>query len=663
MKKRFYFLLIVTIFSTSEKNYAAVGEGISERGVISSASPHTIIPVGKYKYDQSGVGGIALGASLVGFVGVATTSSLFYFTTELLGFIGGELVTKSLEYAFTALLGQEPKNIIVGFIYSGNPNEPITNEDIIYLADYEFGPTIKIGKPIKVFTYPSEFDEQPSYLPPKLGKILYVHDTINIPGLGEYKTVAEASAKMGPQIPLLNENFNFHTVGVVSGYTISNGKLYMILTQFTVPRWIFRNLSNNLLMSFIPVDVSIRSNFPKIGSVVRVGGKSVRLKNIIKQDFGRFYKSECIYALVPSEFEIMKGQPVTNVPVETSIFYLLDTEYGTSIGFNFKENISNAPDFKLTNLSITPDESMVFGNNYTIETSISNNGDLAGSCTIRLYYYDVSFENLIGEIPVVDLIPGWQQEDALIWSFNQFNVVPGKPFYIYAIAEDPSKFEFVQTNNRIYTERVLASDNSFLEFSAYCPVTLKVSTSDGNYIDMYANQIPEAEYRLDDYNNDNRLDHRIYIPINTTGSYSIEVKPDSIADPTDKYTLTARENSQISVLADSVQIKDIPPAPYYYEPTEVNEINRIPSNYSLSQNYPNPFNPSTKISFTLPESSYLSLKIYNNLGELVKDVLIGEYKSGYYEVNVNFDGLPSGIYFYELRSNDFSETKQMIFLK
>lgn len=100
--------------------------------------------------------------------------------------------------------------------------------------------------------------------------------------------------------------------------------------------------------------------------------------------------------------------------------------------------------------------------------------------------------------------------------------------------------------------------------------------------------------------------------------------------------------------------------------TGVNNVNNsVPDNFILSQNYPNPFNPSTKISFTLPKNSNVSLKIYNASGKEVVNVINDRRDAGSYEIN--FDGgrygLASGTYFYTLKANNFSETKKMLLVK
>ena len=99
----------------------------------------------------------------------------------------------------------------------------------------------------------------------------------------------------------------------------------------------------------------------------------------------------------------------------------------------------------------------------------------------------------------------------------------------------------------------------------------------------------------------------------------------------------------------------------------------MPKDFSLDQNYPNPFNPSTTISYSIPASLFVTLKIYDVLGNEVVTLVNSEKPKGSYEVKFSTTGgsaaggdvynLPSGIYFYRLQAGSFVETKKMILLK
>jgi hypothetical protein len=97
--------------------------------------------------------------------------------------------------------------------------------------------------------------------------------------------------------------------------------------------------------------------------------------------------------------------------------------------------------------------------------------------------------------------------------------------------------------------------------------------------------------------------------------------------------------------------------------TNIDDQPNVPSEFQLSQNYPNPFNPSTKIKFSIPQSSNVDLKVYDILGNEIETLVNEEKPIGTYEVTWFAANLPSGVYFYQLRSGSFLETKKMLLIK
>jgi hypothetical protein len=88
-----------------------------------------------------------------------------------------------------------------------------------------------------------------------------------------------------------------------------------------------------------------------------------------------------------------------------------------------------------------------------------------------------------------------------------------------------------------------------------------------------------------------------------------------------------------------------------------------PGGFVLYRNYPNPFNPVTRIGFNLPVSGRAELSVYNLLGEKVAAIIDKHLSAGRHEFDFNASGLPSGIYFYLLRSGGYREVKKMILVK
>lgn len=98
-------------------------------------------------------------------------------------------------------------------------------------------------------------------------------------------------------------------------------------------------------------------------------------------------------------------------------------------------------------------------------------------------------------------------------------------------------------------------------------------------------------------------------------------------------------------------------------PTEINSLNQSADNFMLHQNYPNPFNPETKISYSLNKLSKVKLSIYDVLGNEVSVLVNKKQNSGNYYVEWNAVNYPSGIYFYRIETDGYTESKKMTLLK
>ena len=140
--------------------------------------------------------------------------------------------------------------------------------------------------------------------------------------------------------------------------------------------------------------------------------------------------------------------------------------------------------------------------------------------------------------------------------------------------------------------------------------------------------------------------------INLGGSYyRLDVSGNPIGGAITSLTLNENEGA---VLVPTSDVND--------------EKNPIPLSFELPQNYPNPFNPTTQINYQIPEDEYVSLEIYNVLGQKVKTLVNQNQTAGKHTIiwegkdNQNQE-LPSGIYFYRLKTKQNVETRKMVFLK
>ncbi|MCJ7555214.1 MAG: T9SS type A sorting domain-containing protein, partial [Ignavibacteriaceae bacterium] len=89
----------------------------------------------------------------------------------------------------------------------------------------------------------------------------------------------------------------------------------------------------------------------------------------------------------------------------------------------------------------------------------------------------------------------------------------------------------------------------------------------------------------------------------------------------------------------------------------------LPEEFELFQNYPNPFNNSSIIKYSVPQFSYIIIKVFDILGKEIETLVKEEKPAGTYEINWNAQNLPSGVYFYQIQAGSFIDTKKMILLK
>lgn len=145
--------------------------------------------------------------------------------------------------------------------------------------------------------------------------------------------------------------------------------------------------------------------------------------------------------------------------------------------------------------------------------------------------------------------------------------------------------------------------------------------------------------------------HQYLIPGLDAGTYEMTVTRQGYETETRQVVISAQNLTEDYTL-DTLNVIGITP---------INTI--VSKEFALKQNYPNPFNPVTNIEFNLPMQSFVTLKVYNVLGKEVVALVNGNYKAGVYRVDFNASGLASGIYFYSIQTESFTETRKMILVK
>jgi len=129
------------------------------------------------------------------------------------------------------------------------------------------------------------------------------------------------------------------------------------------------------------------------------------------------------------------------------------------------------------------------------------------------------------------------------------------------------------------------------------------------------------------------------------------------------YSFIDAGNNSVAEVSRSYRLKqiDIDGA---FEYSDIISIElEIAKEFKLAQNFPNPFNPSTSISYTLPNNGFVTLKVYNTIGEEVAVLINQNIEAGTHVVTFNASNLPTGAYFYRISAENYSDTKKMLLIK
>jgi len=282
--------------------------------------------------------------------------------------------------------------------------------------------------------------------------------------------------------------------------------------------------------------------------------------------------------------------------------------------------------------------------------SSPNTKDRSGNQTGIFIYYDT----LISEtatIKVYQAAANTEAEDEILEA-----TPPSKPMLFRPV-------EIANCNGTVGNPRIIWDNNLEPDMvrngltSSYKRYKIYRATSNNSTI------APLTYYYLDTYDDYTPNDTANYIDNNPYNGVLVGCGLGGNNNNTDywRYKIVAVDKyDDQSVMSDFVSIR----GNWISEPDNNNSNNVSPLTFSLSQNYPNPFNPSTEIKFDLPQNTFVTLRVYNAVGQVVAELVNNEYrKAGSYSVSFDGSKLASGIYFYSIEAGVYKEVKKMVLLK
>lgn len=199
------------------------------------------------------------------------------------------------------------------------------------------------------------------------------------------------------------------------------------------------------------------------------------------------------------------------------------------------------------------------------------------------------------------------------------------------------------------------SSKYFFSTILQTPTTLTATSSSSKnkltWIDNSANETGFAiERKNGDANSTNAFAAVETVPANTVTYTDQNVT----AGSTYTYRIRAVNNNSESNYSNTATVSTI---------TGVEKNKQIPTEFKLDQNYPNPFNPTTIISYSIPENSFVQLKIYDLLGNVITTLVSENQSAGIYKITFDGSNLTSGIYFYQLITPKYTSTKKLMLVK
>jgi len=286
------------------------------------------------------------------------------------------------------------------------------------------------------------------------------------------------------------------------------------------------------------------------------------------------------------------------------------------------------------------------------DTSIYTTKDLRFGCGQPFYYehlIDLSYENGSN---IIDVFWDWEWPLAVVEFKNPFN---GDILSRFEMFSDSTHFIIPPTLEKIIITAGYDGPITFPIFDLVEPNGGDTLVSGENYtITWWTNW---TLFPLGDleYSTDGGLSWNIIIDsISHQNSYNYyqwlvpNLSSDSCLIRVGEYPCYSDKSDSYFTITYPVNVEG--------------EVN-LPTEFSLSQNYPNPFNPTTSLQYAISSRQFVSLKVFDVLGNEIATLVNEEKSAGEYKVEFRAERLPSGIYNYQLKAGSFIQTKKMVLLK
>ncbi|MEO8231692.1 MAG: T9SS type A sorting domain-containing protein [Ignavibacteriota bacterium] len=382
------------------------------------------------------------------------------------------------------------------------------------------------------------------------------------------------------------------------------------------------------------------------------GDARLEANSVVGENFSNEMDSlKYLHSLSESEFRNTLGYSDSTAPPTPQNISLISSQYPVELSWDSVTDPSGISHYKIFKNSILVD--------YALELPYKDYNVSAGEqIEYNISVIDRAGNESLLSAPLIVNVPGTLEkalngnfdEGKSFWELNTFNASATGTFDIDSsnvlIGKNSAKINVTGSSGTNWHIQFAQSFKIYPNHKYKFKFTAKSSGT--KYLEYILQQSVSP--------------YTIYLSKSITLSSSPQTILDSVEISTNddvKFSFLLGSSQLVTVWIDDVNITEIT--------TGTTDITKnyglLPINFQLNQNYPNPFNPSTSINYAISSKQFVSLKVYDVLGDEVATLVNEEKPAGNYEVNFDASKLSSGVYFYKLQSGSFMQTRKMTLLR